>query len=179
MPEKRIIHAGEIVRDIRAGMTDTQLMKKYKLSARGLQSAFSKLIDNGIVTVQELYGHRRSGDDTVVIDDMRSMPRYYLAVTIPIYEASSPDRQGRLENVTERGLGVTGIKARIGETKAFVIPGQESFKLSENIWFEAKCMWAQYKRDLHTWTSGYQITKISAEDMASLRKLIKAATLEI
>ena len=53
---KPIIQARQFAEDIRSGMSDFELMEKYRLSAKGIQSAFSKLLDNGIVTVEELYG---------------------------------------------------------------------------------------------------------------------------
>ncbi len=43
------INAKEALEDIRAGMDDISLMKKYKLSAKGLQSLFKKLGHAGII----------------------------------------------------------------------------------------------------------------------------------
>ncbi len=38
------INAAQVVRDIRSGMDDPDLMGKYNLSAKGLQSLFRKLV---------------------------------------------------------------------------------------------------------------------------------------
>jgi hypothetical protein len=176
MTQKRIIKAGDIIRDIRAGMTDAALMEKYKLSTRGLESAFLKLVSGGLLSVREIYGDRSAGEDTVIIDDTRSLPRFYLTVTIPIYEASEPNVVGRVDNVSERGLGVSGIQARIGETKSFVVPTAKLLKGIENIWFEARCIWVEPNRDTQLFASGYQITKILPDAMNNLRKLIKVVT---
>jgi hypothetical protein len=46
---KTIIKAKEALEDIRAGMNDIALMKKYKLSAQGLQRLFKKLGEAGII----------------------------------------------------------------------------------------------------------------------------------
>jgi Mor family transcriptional regulator len=43
------VNAKEALEDIRAGMDDISLMKKYKLSANGLQSLFKKLGQAGII----------------------------------------------------------------------------------------------------------------------------------
>ena len=51
---KITIDARQVLLDIRAGMTDTALMEKYKLSARGLQSLFKKLLDGGIIKQDDL-----------------------------------------------------------------------------------------------------------------------------
>ena len=46
---KRKINAKQAVRDIRLGLTDADMMEKYELSSRGLQSLFEKLITEGLV----------------------------------------------------------------------------------------------------------------------------------
>jgi hypothetical protein len=51
---KREIRVGEALRDLRSGMNDTALMHKYKLTARGLQSLFTKLMAAGVVSRTEL-----------------------------------------------------------------------------------------------------------------------------
>ncbi len=175
---KTIIRAADIVRDIRSGMSDPELMTKYELSPKGLQSAFTKLLNSRIVTVEELYGgKRRGGADTVVIDDVRALPRHYLSVSVSIYEPNLPNRKGRLQDITERGLGVIGIEARIGEIKSFAIPCRDFLDL-DNIWFEATCIWAEPGRTQEEWHTGFQITGISPENMAHLRELIRLLVLD-
>jgi hypothetical protein len=52
--EKRKITAREILRDVRSGLSDQDLMEKYTLSAQGLQSVFHKLVTAGVITQAEL-----------------------------------------------------------------------------------------------------------------------------
>jgi uncharacterized paraquat-inducible protein A len=52
--DKRRITAKEILKDIRAGASDSDLMQKYTLSAQGLQSVFTKLVNSKVVTQAEL-----------------------------------------------------------------------------------------------------------------------------
>jgi hypothetical protein len=52
--DKRRITAKEILRDIRAGASDSELMKKYALSAQGVQSVLTKLLNSKLVTQAEL-----------------------------------------------------------------------------------------------------------------------------
>jgi hypothetical protein len=176
MSSKKIIQARDIVMDIRSGMTDTELMEKYGLSAKGLDSAFQKLVKGRVMTVAEIYGQARSGEDTVVIDDVRSCPRHFLTVAVPIYESEKPTKKGLLRDITDRGLGIMGLKARIGEIKSLVIPCQ-SFIDADHIWFEAECIWAEAGNTRAKWTCGFQITKISREDLKRLRKLVQFLTL--
>lgn len=51
---KRKITGREVLKDIKAGMDDPELMDKYKLSAQGLQSVFNKLVNAGVLTHAEL-----------------------------------------------------------------------------------------------------------------------------
>lgn len=172
MSAKRIIEARDIVKDIRSGMSDAELMQKYGLSVKGLQSAFQKLVDNRILSVEEVYGQRSSSHDTVIINDMRSLPRHFLTVAVAIYEADRPEIRGKLRDVTERGLGITGIEARIGEIKTLVIPCRELLDV-DHIWLEAECRWTDPKESSDEWSAGFQITKISKEGLAHLRDLVR------
>jgi hypothetical protein len=52
--DKRKITAKDMLRDIRSGLSDQDLMEKHTLSAQGLQSVFHKLVTAGVVTQAEL-----------------------------------------------------------------------------------------------------------------------------
>jgi hypothetical protein len=174
--KKRIIQARDIAKDIRAGMSDGDLMEKYGLSAKGLESAFTKLANSGIVTVGEIYGQRRSGQDTVIIDDVRDLPRHFLSMTIPIYEAAHEQRKGLMREVTEKGVGISGIRARIGEVKSLVISCRPFLEV-DNIWLEAECIWMNAGKKTEEWYGGFQIIKISPKDLKNLRQLIQLLSL--
>ncbi len=60
---KPVIKAQEIVKDIRAGMDDSALMRKYGLSAKGLQWSFEKLVKAGIFTQQDLEKRARTTEE--------------------------------------------------------------------------------------------------------------------
>ncbi len=51
---KRKITANEVLDDLRRGLDDFALMRKYQLSAQGLQSLFNKMINSGAITPTEL-----------------------------------------------------------------------------------------------------------------------------
>ncbi len=52
--EKPVISAADAVKSIRAGMDDATLMKRYKISAKGLRSLFRKLVAAGFISRSEL-----------------------------------------------------------------------------------------------------------------------------
>lgn len=51
---KRQIRIREAIADVRAGMSDTALMEKYQLAAKGLQSLLTKLVASQLITLKEL-----------------------------------------------------------------------------------------------------------------------------
>lgn len=57
---KRTINAKEAAADIRSGMTSSDLMQKYRVSAKGLEVLFRKLVDAGLLHENEL--HRQKED---------------------------------------------------------------------------------------------------------------------
>jgi len=59
------INAQEAARDVRSGMDDSALMNKYKVSSKGLQSLFDKLLDVGVITQLDLSRRAFGADHTV------------------------------------------------------------------------------------------------------------------
>jgi uncharacterized protein (DUF433 family) len=70
MPLKPKIKASDAANDIRAGMTDSEMMEKYGLSAKGLHSLFLKLLEVRAVTQSELNRRRANYHDTTIIGQM-------------------------------------------------------------------------------------------------------------
>jgi len=67
---KRKINGSELVKDIRARMTDVELMQKYKLSPRGLDSVMRKLLELKAITQAEYDWRPADYDDTVAITQL-------------------------------------------------------------------------------------------------------------
>ncbi len=51
---KQTVRAKDVLRDLKAGVTDAELMNKYRLSEKGLQSLFRKLKEGGFVSDADL-----------------------------------------------------------------------------------------------------------------------------
>jgi len=139
---KRQIKAIEVVADIRAGLTDTDLMDKYRLSSKGLQSIFKKLMDGDVLSASELEARVPVFDDTAALDYIRLSPKQELVCLVPVYEASSPDVIGTVCDLTEKSVAVTGIGARVDQEKTLVIPADEFFRI-EPFSFDAVCRWVR------------------------------------
>ncbi len=167
------IDAGDIVKDIRSGMTDSELMKKYDLSSEGLRLVLQTLTDTQVIAVEELYATSPSAHDTVFVENMREFPRRHLAMAVDIYEWKHPEIKGILSNVTEKEIAITDMATRIGETKTFVMPTGD-FIEADPVLLEARCQWVEKDKNSGEWIAGFEITKISPKCLDDLRRLIQS-----
>lgn len=69
---KREISAKEFMNDVGSGMDDIGLMKKYKLTPRGLDSTFRKLLTVGLISHMELNSRTEGQTDTVDLGGIHS-----------------------------------------------------------------------------------------------------------
>jgi PilZ domain len=171
---KQLISARDFVQDMRSGTTDAALIAKYNLSPNRLQSIFKKLLDANAMTAKELDGRCASFDDSVQTSAKacRLLYRHVLDFVLPIYEEAKPEILGMVLNITEGGVGLSGIHARVGESKNFVIPADEFFDVGRTL-FQARCCWVGNEIRTGERFSGFEVTSISAGDLSELRKLIQ------
>jgi len=62
---KREIMAKDFMRDIQAGLDDLGLMRKYRLTPKGLDSTFRKLLTVGLISRFDLETRRNGLEETV------------------------------------------------------------------------------------------------------------------
>lgn len=62
---RRSISAKDLLKDIRSGLDDGQLMEKYQLSPVQLENIFGKLVDADFITVVELHERARLSESQV------------------------------------------------------------------------------------------------------------------
>ena len=62
---KREINAKDFMSDVKAGMDDAGLMEKYRLTTKGLDSAFRKLLTVGLISRFEIAARRSGQEETV------------------------------------------------------------------------------------------------------------------
>lgn len=104
---------------------------------------------------------------------MRGMERRDLSdFHIPVFEKGKPETLFSLIDITEQGLGVTGLRTTVGETRTLVVSASEltgGFPIE----FETTCRWVQDGSPDSNFRSGLQIIRISDEDLLTLRELIQ------
>ena len=138
---KRTIKVKKIMTDIESGMGKSELMEKYDLSASMLERLCSKLLSQRALNPARIREELTLPDPTLVVDNVRDSQRHYLDFELPIYEASHPDVLGMVNDITEEGVGLTGIPAKINEIKKFVVLG-DLFGEIVPFEFEAICRWS-------------------------------------
>ncbi|MBI5251715.1 MAG: PilZ domain-containing protein [Desulfomonile tiedjei] len=171
MAAKREIRAREIVSDIAAGIGDGELMDKYRLTFRGLQSVFRKLADSNLVDPEVLQARivpQLNGETSIVI---RS-PRKDIYMPLTVQDAANPDLLGIVTNITERGLAVKGMSAAIDEVKKLAIKPEKYFQL-RSFSLRAKCRWVKPSNGAEETLAGFETIAITQRDLQKLRNLIE------
>jgi hypothetical protein len=179
MPSKRRIRAKDVVRDIRAGMSNAALMEKYQISERSLQRILSQMLDAGALMEIELVGRLpvsepeqpASGATDTVGDVLRRSARSYVMVRLPVYDLDDLTVEGYVEDVSETGLMVGGIRAAVGETKSLLIQADE-FADVFPFTFDVECRWSELQND-GSCVAGFEITSISQVGKRELEKLVR------
>lgn len=169
----RRIDGSDMVKDIRSGMTDSELMQKYGLSPEGLGFVFQTLTSTNVIAVEELYGTSVTQQDTVFVESVSELPGHHLAMAVEVYESTHPENRGMLSNVTDKEIVVAGMAARIGDTKTFVIPA-DNFIEADPVVLEARCRRAEKEKDTGEWLARFEITGISKKCLDDLRRLIRS-----
>ncbi len=176
LPNKRKIPASRIVKDIRSGMSSAELMEKYDLTERGVQRVCRELLSARALAPEE-YQPEISFQSTMVMrTNIRELERYHVDFDLPVYESSSPEIQGKVRDITEKGVGLVGIDSEAYETKTLVILGDYFGEISP-FEFRADCRWSRRQPPSNKCFAGFRITEISRESLRELKRLIQLVAL--
>lgn len=69
LPRKLVVDAAEALKCIKTGMDDATFMKRFKLSAKGLDSLFKKLLAVKAITPEEIEERFHRGHSAVVVEE--------------------------------------------------------------------------------------------------------------
>jgi hypothetical protein len=176
MPQqKRTIKAADIIRDLRSGLTVSQLVDKYNISLKALRFVFQRLLNAGVMTKEELNALAALYRDTADLKGVRKWLRTTTTFPVRICDSGNPFSTGHVVDISEKGACVQGIEAVVGEVKNFVVRSG-AFGQGHAFVFEAKCRWANTKQlSDKKWVAGFEITNISSLDSGELGKWIRHA----
>ena len=109
--EKKKLSAKKVVGDIRSGMSDAALMRKYLLSNAGLQSLFDKLITAGYMDLAEI------------------LERTAFLGTVDISESFPPAETLKAEDGRQPFKSRTAIRVNAQEAARDIRSGMDDFAL--------------------------------------------------
>ena len=105
------VNAQEVARDIRSGMDDSTLMEKYRLSPKGLQSLFTKLMAVNLIQQIDLDRRHFAADHTVALaEDMLSLSEVRAVLGSPPPTVAMDKRPLRPPRMEPAALPVDTIK---------------------------------------------------------------------
>lgn len=173
MTDKREISAKNFVKDVRSGMSPSDLMRKYKLSQKGFRSVLKKLIKAKIMSTAEINSRTWLTQSIKVVGGLRSAPRHEIKFPLLCCPVDEPAEKGFVRDISPKGLSVEGIKASIGENKNIRIRSSELAD-SSTFEFEVKCRWTKAHKEAEEENlAGFEITSISTGAFEELEKILK------
>ncbi|MBI5247983.1 MAG: PAS domain S-box protein [Desulfomonile tiedjei] len=158
MTTERKIKAGEIARDLELGLSDAELMQKYKLSLKGLLSLYKRALEARIIESSEVERRFASKENLVALEDARSSLRVNVRISIQVHEREHPEINGMISNMSVNGLRVEALQSVAGDVKVLVVPDNESFGTNQLV-LESKCCWSETDTD-GSCSAGYEIIRV-------------------
>ena len=170
LPPVRKIKAKKIVADLRARLSDFELMAKYQLSLHQLQQVIEKLVNSGRIRGAEIKERASFFDEPANRLETRRFPREYLRIPLEIQDLANSSKRGFVIDLSRDGFRTRGMPAAVGEEKGFVMHWSES---QNTIELRAKCVWVQQAlNQTSLLEAGFKIVQVSDGDLSEMRRLI-------
>jgi hypothetical protein len=167
------IHAAQMLADLKAGLSERELMNKYKLSPKRLQKLVEVLVKKNSKLHDELY--RKSSVYRNITEYLasRRSKRIRVPVAIRVYDKAESQR-GFLRDLSTNGIRVAGIRSEVGQSKVLLMPLEEVAE-SEPLEFTAVCRWSKEKGINKKYpVSGFEIIEMSEDSRTRFLELIES-----
>jgi len=164
------IKSKEIVADIRARVSDFELMSRYGLSLKQLEKVLVKLVEAGEIRGAEIKERGSFFDNPAHRLQTRRFPRIYLRVPLEIEDLNDSDNKGLLIDLSEDGIRTRSIAAVVGEEKFFLVSLRDVRQRIVRLW--ATCIWAKRDADAKVLQeAGFKLVHISESDWLEIRRV--------
>jgi hypothetical protein len=161
-------------------------MQNYGLSYNDLRNLYQLLFEDGLLyqveeseqaeSIQNITTKESSSVAPIPIQpNRRDMVRCQIYSEIPVRDADQPRNQGMVYDITETGMRLVGVEAEVNEIKNLIVCDDVYGEVAP-FEFQAKCRWVKRHNGSADAIAGFEITKISNEDLGRLRELIRAET---
>jgi hypothetical protein len=169
---RRRISARQVVEDIRSGTAVMELLQKYKLTSNELRRLLEKLLHTRLLDRSELDSWSTLNHEITVIRGVRQDARLTIDFPLRVQDYDHPYKQGTVRDLSQRGIGVLGINARVGETRTLVVR-LNGIADCGSVRFEAKCRWViPMEAEGQECIAGFEITGIDNAALQELRKVL-------
>lgn len=163
-----------VIDDILAGVGDVVIMEKYNLSPQEFMEALNKVKNAKGLNAEEI----KSKMDALMSksnrqEQERSLPRNYLMFETRVYDSNDPSVSGIINDLTERGLQISGIRSRPGEFRNFFIVGSEVIFVEKPLQFMAQCRWVKMDKETGEALAGFEIKKMTPSTLRGIKKLVQ------
>ncbi len=163
-----------VIDDILAGVGDVVIMEKYNLSPQEFMEALEKVKNAKGMDAADIK-HRMDALMSNVNrkDQERRLPRNYLMFETKVYDNNDPSVSGVINDLTERGLQISGIHSKPGELRDFFIVGSEVIFVEKPLQFMAQCRWVKVDKETGESLAGFEIKKMTPSTLRGIKKLVK------
>jgi hypothetical protein len=166
----RKIKAKKFAADIRARMSDFELMSKYELSLEQIEKVLERLVKAGTIRDAEIKERSLFFDDPANRLQTRRFHRIYLRVPLDMEDLNDSSNKGLLIDLSDDGFRTRGIAVAVGEEKAFLVSLKEVRRKSVRIL--ATCVWAKQEVDAKILQeAGFKMVHISESDLLEIRRV--------
>jgi hypothetical protein len=159
---KRTIKSKDFLSDVRDGLTPQDLMKKYGLSVDEFRGVIQAMIA----------ASPRRNPAAAASRQVRRFPRKAIGYPLFAYDRGDELESGRILDISERGVRIQGIAAKIGEARSFVVffgAGVRRLPFG----FDAICRWVDSGPEWRGLpVAGFEITQISSLDEKTLQDIL-------
>jgi DNA-binding NtrC family response regulator len=162
----RRIEIRAFVGDIRADLSDRDLMKKHGVSPRELCSLMLQAADMGLINLSELQSVGNNSHPLVQLDDCRAFPRNYVKSGLSIYE-SCQRAQAIVLDISERGFRVKGVRAGVTEAKDFELVAEWCHP-PYRVNVVAKCRWTVPAQERGDCVAGFEVVAVKSGNLKHL-----------
>jgi hypothetical protein len=167
--------AVQILADSRSGMTVAEIAKKNGFLAANFSNILKRLEDLHFLSDDNRTSKTRSHWTEHSGRNRRYLPRIQRPVlTTRIYEAVVPEKTGLILDLSESGIGVSGIESQLGQEKTLFMNVGDLVEY-EALTFECRCRWTSvYDDTQRSLCAGFEITSISETSLDCLKTVLAA-----
>jgi hypothetical protein len=156
----------EIIEDLRAGMTNDELMEKHRLSRTELRDLFEQLANSGTLQKKDgayvIPNWQIPRRHLIWTDQIagHGIKRRYVVVSTLVYDAFEPEVKGQLAEVAGHRILTKGIGCTLHQPATLVVQS-EYFRLGKPLVFDAKCDWVRPLQSGEPSTAEFTITNMA------------------